>query len=180
MARVVLRVRYEDLRLAQWATEAPNRARRVMQRFIPKAGAEGVRTMREVMGERFNRLGVRAPGMTTTRGLTRASVRATLGPRRAYVDIGPNTPYAAYVDEGTKPHFIFPRSALALRFKRSPVGPRGPVKVTRGNKWVYAKRVLHPGFQGHRFTGRTRTRLKPRLRVLLRSVVNEELSRGGP
>lgn len=133
--------------------------------------------MQGVARERFNRIGVRAPGMTTSRGALSASIRWTRGTN--FVDIGPDVPYAAAVDQGSKPHFIFPRSALALRFRASPVGPRGPVKVTRGNKWVYARRVLHPGFAGHRYVQRTADRFRPVLRVKARQLVDKEMAQGG-
>lgn len=42
-------------------------------------------------------------------------------------------PYALYVDQGTKPHVILPRFKKFLAW-RDPSG-----------KWVYAKRVNHPG-----------------------------------
>lgn len=55
--------------------------------------------------------------------------------------------YAAFVNDGTRPHIIRPRTAKALRF-------------TVGGRVVYAKVVNHPG-----------TRAKPFLDRALREVI---------
>lgn len=47
-------------------------------------------------------------------------------------------PYGPYVHEGTRPHTIVPRYMLALRW------------VADG-KFVFAKRVRHPGYEGDPF-----------------------------
>lgn len=52
------------------------------------------------------------------------------------VVIGPNetqAPYAGYVEFGTKPHEIKPKS------------PSGVLKFKVGGTWVYTKKVHHPG-----------------------------------
>ncbi len=46
--------------------------------------------------------------------------------------------YARFVHEGTKPHAIFPKNKLALRFPK-------------GGKFAFAKRVQHPGTKKDQF-----------------------------
>jgi HK97 gp10 family phage protein len=54
------------------------------------------------------------------------------------VRIGPNTPYAAYVEFGTRPHKIVPKNASTLAF-------------TINGRKVYAKAVNHPGTKAQPF-----------------------------
>jgi HK97 gp10 family phage protein len=49
------------------------------------------------------------------------------------VIIGPNTPYAGYVEFGTRPHVIEPKT------------PGGTLVFTVGGRKVFTKRVRHPG-----------------------------------
>ena len=66
----------------------------------------------------------------------------------SYVYIDPNgtavkwrgrqVSYAVFVHFGTRPHTIKPRRKKALRFSLR-------------NKWVFAKQVKHPGYQGDPF-----------------------------
>ena len=51
------------------------------------------------------------------------------------VIIGPNTPYAGYVEFGTKPHVIKPKN------------PDGVLVFKVGGTTVYARKVNHPGTQ---------------------------------
>lgn len=82
-------------------------------------------------------------------GRLRASIRiearrtATL---RSKFTIGSDVEYAAFVNDGTRPHIIRPRRAQALRFRI-------------GGRIVYAKVVHHPG-----------TRARPFLDKALREV----------
>lgn len=51
------------------------------------------------------------------------------------VTIGPNTPYAGYVEFGTKPHVIRPKD------------PAGVLVFTMNGIKIFAKKVNHPGTQ---------------------------------
>ncbi len=48
-------------------------------------------------------------------------------------------PYAAAIDQGARPHVIYPRRAAALRF------------IGRGGSVVFAKKVNHPGNKPYKF-----------------------------
>lgn len=79
-----------------------------------------------------NRAKVLAPVDT---GRLRASIRIesrrTLTLRSIYT-IGSDVEYAGFVNDGTRPHIIRPKTAQALRFRI-------------GGRIVYAKLVHHPG-----------------------------------
>lgn len=64
--------------------------------------------------------------------------------------IYPTEKYAIFVHEGTKPHTIEPRTAESLRFKI-------------GNRWVFAKRVEHPGTKPNKFMDRAAKKDTPRI-----------------
>jgi HK97 gp10 family phage protein len=53
--------------------------------------------------------------------------------RNDTVTIGPNTPYAGFVEFGTKPHTIVPKKA------------GGTLMFTVGGQKVFTKKVRHPG-----------------------------------
>lgn len=77
-------------------------------------------------------------------GRLRASIQGeltrswTLRPR---FTVGSNVEYAAYVNDGTRPHIIRPRNARALRFMV-------------GGQVVYARVVHHPGTRANPFLDR--------------------------
>jgi phage gpG-like protein len=85
-----------------------------------------------------NRAKVLAPVDT---GRLRASIRIesrrTLSLRSVFT-IGSDVEYAAFVNDGTRPHIIRPKNAQALRFKI-------------GGRVVYAKVVHHPGTRARPF-----------------------------
>lgn len=89
----------------------------------------------------INRAKVLAPVDT---GRLRASIQGefsrsfTLRPR---FTVGSNVSYAAYVNDGTRPHIIRPRNAQALRFMV-------------GGRVVYARVVHHPGTRARPFLDR--------------------------
>jgi hypothetical protein len=158
-------VTVNDARLRAWARRNPEAARRAARRFLLQAGQLTVGDMRRVMRERFGRLGVRYPGRGPPTGATGASVSATQG--TGFVDIGPNTPYAPFVDTGTRPHIIRPRRARMLRFPTPGGGPG----------FVLAREVHHPGFGGHFFIERTARRVEPKLHRLAARIIGEEVNR---
>lgn len=63
-------------------------------------------------------------------------------------------PYAGYVEDGTRPHEIRPRTKKALRWP-SRGGPGG---------WAFAKRVMHPGTRPQPF-------MAPALEAKTREVI---------
>ena len=70
------------------------------------------------------------------------------------VEVGPTTPYAAYVEFGTRPHIIEPVQASALAFEID-------------GQAVFAKRVQHPGFPGKFFVKSTSEECLPKLQELV-------------
>lgn len=82
-----------------------------------------------------------------SRGWVIASNRASLG------EIVNRVAYAGFVEKGTRRHVIFPKTKKALRFK-----PKGSAK------FVFAKKVNHPGTKAVRMTkialDKTRVRIK--------------------
>ncbi len=66
----------------------------------------------------------------------------TMDYRPISVSIYPTTKYAIPVHEGSKPHVILPTRKKFLRFKIN-------------GKWVYAKKVNHPGNKPNKFVERT-------------------------
>lgn len=77
-------------------------------------------------------------------GRLRASIKAD-PPRifslRGSVTVGSNVEYAGYVNDGTGPHVIRPRTKQFLKFKV-------------GGRTVYAKVVNHPGTRANPFLDR--------------------------
>ena len=59
-------------------------------------------------------------------------------------------PYAMYVDQGTRPHMIFPRYAKALKFEVA-------------GQTIFAKYVNHPGTTGYHFIEKTVEEAGPKL-----------------
>jgi hypothetical protein len=53
--------------------------------------------------------------------------------------VAARTPYARYIEEGTAPHGIKPRSA------------NGMLKFQIGGRWISKKFVFHPGTKAYRF-----------------------------
>jgi HK97 gp10 family phage protein len=65
--------------------------------------------------------------------------------------VGPDlnaTKYALYVHEGTKPYVIYPRTKKFLAFKI-------------GSKWVFTKKVNHPGIKSNPFVKNTVVEIEP-------------------
>ena len=65
------------------------------------------------------------------------------------MEIGANSLIGVYVHQGTRPHEIVPVRAQALRFRAGGIHGR----------WVFARRVWHPGTKPNPFVRRTVVRL---------------------
>jgi len=66
------------------------------------------------------------------------------------VKVTVTAPYAMYVDQGTRPHMIFPRYAKALKFEV-------------GGQTIFSKYVSHPGTAGYHFIEQTVEEAGPKL-----------------
>jgi len=73
-------------------------------------------------------------------------------------------PYAPFMEFGTSAHVILPRKARALRFK-----PKGSAK------FVFAKRVLHPGTKPFRMTKKAIAKSIKRIRKIWVEELEESL-----
>lgn len=142
---------------------APERVERTTVRWIPRAGQLGVAHIRRAGKAKFKR----------PKGPLLGSVRAEILGGEAV--ISPNVPYGAWVNDGTKPHFIFPKNAHAL-FWRSGVGSAGPVKRRSNAGKHFAAWVYHPGFEGHRYMEDAAASLEPEATDLLRSMLTQEFA----
>ena len=69
------------------------------------------------------------------------TIRRTFSLRGPSAVVGTDLYYAPYVEEGTRPHTIRPRTKTVLRFKM-------------GNRIVYAREVNHPGTRARPFLSR--------------------------
>ena len=74
--------------------------------------------------------------------------------------------YALYVEFGTPPHIIKPKTAKALHWKVDSIGPRGGKKETD----VFAKVVKHPGTAPQPF-------IRATVRNHLRRIVMDNIRR---
>lgn len=97
--------------------------------------------LREAGRQVVNRAKVLAPVNT---GRLRSSIRAE-PPRifslRGSLKVGSDLEYAAFVNDGTRPHIIRPRTKQVLKFRV-------------GGRTVYAKLVHHPGTRPNPFLDR--------------------------
>ena len=85
-------------------------------------------------------------------GFLRNSVTQKMTPKG--FSVYPTASYAKYVDQDTKPHYIFAKANGVLRW----YGASG--------KPIFAKYVYHPGTKGKQYLKRTRDAMKPILRQL--------------
>ncbi len=73
-----------------------------------------------------------------------------------------SVPYAKFVDQGTAPHWIFPRNTLVLRWFGEFEAP------------IFAKRVYHPGTKAAHFIERTKEAMRQVLRELYLAIWREQ------
>lgn len=84
-----------------------------------------------------------------------------------------------YVEKGTKPHNIFPRTSRVLRFGLNPTAKTTPGVIgsgpgSAGSPTVFRKGVRHPGTEPRRFipaiVKKRRTRLAENIQARLRGI----------
>lgn len=88
--------------------------------------------------------------------------RRSFGLSGVGVEFGSKVPYAGYVEEGTPPHIIRPRSARALRF------------TGRSGATVYAAYVNHPGTKPNPFARRAVERVSPEIQRRFKEVIEAQ------
>ncbi len=101
--------------------------------------------------------------------------------------VGYNTPYAAFMERGTAPHAIRPRSASVLAFP--PSGARSAMRGGRrvgvfqfgGHKKVvgliFAREVHHPGTRPYRYLAGAVERVLPLVPAFVRRRIGKALDR---
>ena len=72
--------------------------------------------------------------------------------------VGTENEIYGYVDYGTRPHIIRPKTRQVLRFLGSSYGGRGRPKES---DYVFAKFVNHPGFKGYGHSKRLQEKWQP-------------------
>lgn len=80
-----------------------------------------------------------------------------LGKTKAEFLVGTDDEIYRYVDEGTKPHMIFPKKAKMLRFQggysaKTQPGVIGSTTGGANGPIIYSKGVMHPGTKARRFS----------------------------
>ena len=93
--------------------------------------------------------------------LRNESAKTALDPnrRRVYHDAN-RAPHAVFVNFGTRPHIIKPKTKKALRW----VGPNG---------FIFAKEVKHPGYRGDAYMVRAATQAIKSMRKIVDDVMRE-------
>lgn len=102
-----------------------------------------------------------APSRT---GTLRSSIHADVQADR--IALRADAPWAAYVNDGTRPHTIYPRNATVLRF-------------TLGGQVVFARVVQHPGTRPYAFMEAGRAAMDAALPALWRTTVKAWLGAWG-
>lgn len=95
-------------------------------------------------------------------GFLRESITSNATP--SGFTVYPTAKYAAYVDQGTAPHTIFPSSAKILAFE----GPFGGM--------IFAKSVKHPGTRPTFFIRRTAEAVVDKLVSVVQSILERVYS----
>lgn len=100
----------------------------------------------------------------TKKGFLEKSVEYSVTPGKLEGIIQLNesvAPYAFWVHDGTKPHLIVPKAKQALRW----VGGAG--------KFIFAKRVKHPGTKKDQFLYEAGTRSVPQIEAIFSSALDD-------
>jgi hypothetical protein len=129
----------------------PKRYKSAMERAMRQATRIHVRSLRQVTPKKTGRL---RAGWVVRRNTPVEGV------------IVNRVPYVNYIEFGTAPHVILPKRALALRFK-----PKG------SSKYVFAKRVQHPGTRPYRMLKRAWQLDAHRIRTVFKREFQKEVDR---
>jgi len=96
------------------------------------------------------------------------------------IEVGYNDEVYGYVDEGTRPHVIRPKSAggvLAFPSSSAPKTRPGSLKSTagtRGSVDVFTRKVNHPGTKAREFSKQIKSKMEP----ILESDMQAAMGRG--
>lgn len=135
-------IRVDDSQFQTWLAKEPERETEILRLFQQEGSLLVIAEMQQQVPIRSGFLRESFASHETPNGFTVYSTAS----------------YAKYVDQGTKPHTIFPRQAKVLRF----ILPSGGV--------VFAKYVKHPGSLGQFFVRKTVDAVRGRLAELAREL----------
>jgi hypothetical protein len=142
---MALHMRVDKTQLETFTRLFPEKQSRILEAWKEEGSAEVVESMRRNVPFRF--------------GILRESVTRKLTPKG--FTVRPTASYAPFVDQGTRPHTIYPVNATVLRW----YGPSGEA--------VFSRSVHHPGFAGRFFMSKTKEEMGPVLRQLLLFNIQE-------
>lgn len=142
-------IRMTQTRLQQYVRDAPEKMNTAISIFQQEGGAVSLETLRSNIPIRT--------------GMMRESAFLRLTPKGFSVGVAHNA--ARYVDQGTAPHTIFPRTANVLHWFDAFGGEH------------FAKSVQHPGFFGRHFIEKTRDFLRLEMCELWREILERCFNR---
>jgi len=140
---MTMQIRVDKTQLETFTRLFPEKQAKILEAWKEEGSRATVEAMR-------NRVPIRT-------GYLRESITRKLTPKGFTVT--PTAPYASFVDQGTKPHTIYPVNAKVLMWH----GPYGEA--------VFSRIVHHPGSAGRFFMRDTREEMAPVLKqMLLRNI----------
>ena len=104
----------------------------ILQRLPPNLERQTILRMSQVAYDEAQRGALRH---SKTGALVQSLYNRAIPTGRAVGHDTQRAPHALFVNFGTKPHVILPKNKKALRW-------------VRGNNFVFAKKVNHPGYRG--------------------------------
>lgn len=143
MAEVNIKVDMREFRA--WSEKLEKGNQTLLRRLMDESGS----TIQELIRQNAP---VRTGALRDSITIERVSTDTVL--------VGPTVPYAPFVEFGVVAHEIVPVKAQALRFQID-------------GETVFAKRVLHPGFEGRHFIKQSSEEAIPRLRDLAFELCKE-------
>jgi len=153
-------MRVRDTQLQNWLQAEPERREEALDIWRMQGSLMTMQRMR-----------LEAPYMT--RAMQR-SIGWRPTPRGFTVYV--SAPYAIFVEKGTRPHIIEPKTKKALRFFPSALGvlsgaPQSLLGLQASMlQPIFARRVHHPGTKPNPFVQRTRDAMRSRLRDLAETI----------
>jgi hypothetical protein len=142
---MALRVRIDRSKLETFTRLFPEKQRKILEEWKEEGSLKTVESMRRHVPIRS--------------GYLRESITRKLTPKG--FTVRPTASYAGFVDQGTRPHTIYPANASVLRW----FGPFGQA--------IFSRVVHHPGSTGRFFMDATQQEMGTILKQLLLSNIQE-------
>ncbi|MCJ7559182.1 hypothetical protein MUO79_01010 [Candidatus Bathyarchaeota archaeon] len=142
---MALQIRVDKTKLETFMRLFPEKQAKILEAWKEEGSRATMESMRRHVPFRAGYLRESVTRKLTAKGFT----------------VWPAASYAPFVDQGTRPHTIYPVNAKVLRW----YGPYGEA--------VFSKSVHHPGFAGRFFMSKTKEEMGPVLRQLLLLNIQE-------